>query len=151
VSPAERLTMDDEHRDRHWIGLASGNRSPTRPAGQSAPWSCWTAGSSAAGCPIAGDPTARAEIVALRARRGGAQHRLTGRPSRHQPVRCAVGRRCTRGSRLVWCRRCQAGAVRSVHRLLDDARLNHHVDVTAGVRAEECGARLSAFFRAKRT
>jgi tRNA(adenine34) deaminase len=40
--------------------------------------------------------------------------------------------------------------VRSLHRLLDDPRLNHRVEVTAGVRAEECGARLSDFFRAKR-
>jgi tRNA(adenine34) deaminase len=45
----------------------------------------------------------------------------------------------------------KAGAVRSVHRLLDDARLNHHIEVTAGVRAAECGARLGEFFRAKRT
>jgi tRNA(adenine34) deaminase len=44
----------------------------------------------------------------------------------------------------------KAGAVRSVHRLLDDARLNHRVEVTAGVRAEECGARLRDFFRARR-
>jgi tRNA(adenine34) deaminase len=44
----------------------------------------------------------------------------------------------------------KAGAVRSLHRLLDDPRLNHRVEVTAGVRAEECGARLSDFFRAKR-
>jgi tRNA(adenine34) deaminase len=44
----------------------------------------------------------------------------------------------------------KAGAVRSVHRLLDEARLNHRVEVTAGVRAAECGARLTAFFRATR-
>jgi tRNA(adenine34) deaminase len=44
----------------------------------------------------------------------------------------------------------KAGAVQSLFRLLEDARLNHHVAVTAGVRASECGSRLSEFFRTKR-
>jgi tRNA(adenine34) deaminase len=44
----------------------------------------------------------------------------------------------------------KAGAVRSLYRLLEDRRLNHQVAVTAGVRAEECGARLAEFFRTRR-
>jgi tRNA(adenine34) deaminase len=40
--------------------------------------------------------------------------------------------------------------VRSLYRLLEDRRLNHQVAVTAGVRAEECGARLTEFFRTRR-
>jgi tRNA(adenine34) deaminase len=44
----------------------------------------------------------------------------------------------------------KAGAVRSVFRLLDEPRLNHRIPVTAGVRAEECGAILTEFFRKKR-
>jgi len=44
----------------------------------------------------------------------------------------------------------KAGAVESLYRLLDDARLNHRVPHTGGVLADECGALLSEFFRNKR-
>jgi tRNA(adenine34) deaminase len=44
----------------------------------------------------------------------------------------------------------KAGAVTSVFRLVDEPRLNHRIAVTAGVRAQDCGAILSEFFRAKR-
>lgn len=41
----------------------------------------------------------------------------------------------------------KAGAAGSVHDLLRDRRLHHQVEVIAGVRAEECGALLTEFFR----
>src|SRR5512144_805716 len=44
----------------------------------------------------------------------------------------------------------KAGAVESLFRLLEDTRLNHRVEVTAGVRSAECGRRLSEFFRTRR-
>ncbi|MDZ4659947.1 MAG: tRNA adenosine(34) deaminase TadA [Bythopirellula sp.] len=44
----------------------------------------------------------------------------------------------------------KAGAVRSLYQLLEDARLNHRAEVTAGVLAEECGQVLSRFFQEKR-
>ncbi|MFN3190806.1 MAG: tRNA adenosine(34) deaminase TadA [Aureliella sp.] len=44
----------------------------------------------------------------------------------------------------------KAGAVDSLYRLLDDPRLNHRSQVTAGVMAEDCGALLTHFFREKR-
>ena len=44
----------------------------------------------------------------------------------------------------------KAGAVRSLYQLLQDARLNHRAEVTAGVLAEECGQVLSRFFQHKR-
>lgn len=44
----------------------------------------------------------------------------------------------------------KGGAVRSLYRLLEDERLNHRVDVVAGVLAAPCGQVLSDFFRAKR-
>ena len=44
----------------------------------------------------------------------------------------------------------KAGAVRTLYHVLDDARLNHHVAVTGGVLADECGAILSEFFTARR-
>jgi tRNA(adenine34) deaminase len=44
----------------------------------------------------------------------------------------------------------KAGAVHSLYQLLDDPRLNHRADVTAGVLAEPCGRVLSEFFQRKR-
>jgi tRNA(adenine34) deaminase len=44
----------------------------------------------------------------------------------------------------------KAGAVRSLYQLLEDSRLNHRAEVTAGVMAEECGQVLSQFFKQKR-
>lgn len=44
----------------------------------------------------------------------------------------------------------KAGAVDTLFRLLDDARLNHRCETTAGVLQEPCAAILSQFFQAKR-
>jgi tRNA(adenine34) deaminase len=44
----------------------------------------------------------------------------------------------------------KAGAVRSLYRLVEDERLNHRVQVTPGVLAEECGEVLREFFRKRR-
>jgi tRNA(adenine34) deaminase len=44
----------------------------------------------------------------------------------------------------------RAGAIESVHRLLDDPRLNHRVEALGGVLADECGALLREFFETKR-
>jgi tRNA(adenine34) deaminase len=44
----------------------------------------------------------------------------------------------------------KAGAVESLYRLFDDARLNHRVEHVGHVLAEECGQLLSEFFRGKR-
>ena len=44
----------------------------------------------------------------------------------------------------------KAGAVSSLFEVLDEPRLNHHVDVEGGVLAEECSKVLSDFFRALR-
>jgi tRNA(adenine34) deaminase len=101
------------------------------------------------------DPTAHAEILAMReAARELGNYRLTGATlyvTIEPCVMCCGAAVHARIARLVYgADDAKAGAVRSVHRLLDDARLNHRVEVTAGVRAAECGARLSEFFRAKR-
>ena len=101
------------------------------------------------------DPTAHAEIVALRA---AAQelgnYRLSGVTLYSTVEPCAM---CcgaivqARVARLVYgAADPKAGAVESLFRLLQDARLNHRVAVTAGVRADECGSRLSEFFRRRR-
>ncbi|OGK97044.1 MAG: hypothetical protein A3D33_18790 [Candidatus Rokubacteria bacterium RIFCSPHIGHO2_02_FULL_73_26] len=44
----------------------------------------------------------------------------------------------------------KAGAVESLHRLLDDARANHRVEAMGGVRAAEAAALLREFFETKR-
>ncbi|MFT2093021.1 tRNA adenosine(34) deaminase TadA [Paraglaciecola sp. 2405UD69-4] len=44
----------------------------------------------------------------------------------------------------------KTGAGGSIMNLLDDERLNHQIEVTSGVLAEECGAVLSDFFRMRR-
>ncbi len=101
------------------------------------------------------DPTAHAEIVALRAAAGAlGNYRLAGATLYVTVEPCAM---CcgaalqARVARLVYgAADPKAGAVRSLYRLLEDPRLNHRVEVAAGIRGAECGARLSEFFKAKR-
>jgi tRNA(adenine34) deaminase len=101
------------------------------------------------------DPTAHAEIVALRAAaRALGNYRLPDVTlySTVEPCAMCCGALVhARIARLVYgAADPKAGAVESLFRLLEDARLNHHVAVTAGVRAAECGSRLSEFFRTRR-
>jgi tRNA(adenine34) deaminase len=148
--------MDDEH----WMGLALEEAARAAGAGEVPIGAVvvldgrvLAAGHNA---PIARhDPTAHAEIVALReAARVAGNYRLPGATlyATIEPCAMCCGAAVhARIARLVYgADDAKAGAVRSVHRLLDEARLNHRVEVTAGVRAAECGARLTAFFRAKR-
>jgi tRNA(adenine34) deaminase len=153
--------MDDEHRDEQWMGLALEEAARAAEAGEVPVGAVVVLDgrllASGHNTPIAShDPTAHAEIVALRAAaREAGNYRLSGATLYVTIEPCAM---CcgaalhARIARLVYgADDAKAGAVRSVHRLLDDARLNHRVEVTAGVRATECGTRLSDFFRAKRT
>jgi tRNA(adenine34) deaminase len=102
------------------------------------------------------DPTAHAEIVALReAAQRLANYRLTGCTLYATVEPCAM---CTgaavlaRVERLVYgCADPKAGAVRSLFRLADDARLNHRIAVTQGVLEDECASLLRAFFRDRRS
>ena len=53
--------------------------------------------------------------------------------------------------RLIYgCDDPKAGAVRTLFRLCDDARLNHRVEVIGGILADECVSLLQNFFRAQR-
>lgn len=101
------------------------------------------------------DPTAHAEVMALRdaAQRLG-NYRLPGTTLYVTLEPCAM---CigaifhARVSRVVFgARDPKTGAAGSVIDLFAETRLNHHADVLGGVRAEECGALLSAFFAARR-
>ncbi len=102
------------------------------------------------------DPTAHAEIVALRdAARTAGNYRLTGAElfATMEPCPMCCGAAINaRVARVVYGAAApKAGAARTLYRLLDDARLNHQVEVVTGVRSAECGALLSEFFQRKRS
>ena len=104
----------------------------------------------------ASDPTAHAEIVALRdAARAAGNYRLAGAAlyTTVEPCPMCCGAALNaRVARVVYgAADPKAGAARTLYRLLDDARLNHEVGVVAGVRSAECAALLSEFFQKKRT
>ena len=44
----------------------------------------------------------------------------------------------------------KTGAVKSLYNIVTDQRLNHIIDVTSGILAEECSAILQQFFRRRR-
>ena len=101
------------------------------------------------------DPTAHAEIVALRqaaARIGN--HRL-GECTVYATIEpcsmCAGALIHARVSRLVYgASDPKAGAAGSALQVLNHPNLNHKMDVTAGVLAERCSAILQEFFRQRR-
>ncbi|MBM3734916.1 MAG: tRNA adenosine(34) deaminase TadA [Acidobacteria bacterium] len=101
------------------------------------------------------DPTAHAEIVALReAGAAVANYRLAGADlyATLEPcVMCAGALVHARIARLVFgSRDLRFGAVRTKFRLADCDVLNHRVEVVEGVLAGECVALLQAFFEARR-
>ncbi|MEX0756077.1 MAG: tRNA adenosine(34) deaminase TadA [Actinomycetota bacterium] len=101
------------------------------------------------------DPTAHAEILALRAaaervgswRLDGCTLYVTLEPC----AMCAGGSVLSRIDRLVvGAPDPKAGFVGSLGDLARDDRLNHCVEVTSGVLATECGDLLRSFFRDRR-
>ena len=103
----------------------------------------------------AGDPTAHAEIIALRAAArviGG--WRLTGCTlvvTLEPCTMCAGAAVLARVDRVVFgAADPKAGAVGSLWDVLRDRRLNHRPEVAGGVLAGECGALLREFFAARR-
>ena len=55
------------------------------------------------------------------------------------------------GSVDIAVRHDKAGAVRTLFQICEDARLNHRVEVTGGVRGPECAEILREFFRSRRS
>ncbi len=103
-----------------------------------------------------GDPTAHAEVLALRdaaaavgdRRLGGATLVVTLEPC---PM-CAGAVWAAQVGRVVFgAADLKAGAVGSLYNVAVDQRLNHTTEVTAGVRADECAAVLVDFFAARRS
>jgi tRNA(adenine34) deaminase len=102
------------------------------------------------------DPTAHAEIVAMRqAARASSNYRLTGcvlYVTLEPCAMCAGAMIHARLGRLVYgADDPKAGAAGSVLAVLNHPRLNHQLEVTRGVLAEECGELLRSFFRERRT
>ena len=101
------------------------------------------------------DPSAHAEIVALRAageRLGN--HRLVGTTlyvTLEPCAMCAMALVHARVARVVYgARDPKTGAAGSVFDTLVSERHNHRIEVTGGVLGEEAGAMLTAYFRRKR-
>jgi len=103
-----------------------------------------------------GDPTAHAELVAMRsAARVVGNWRLTGCTlvvTLEPCTMCAGAVTLARVDRLVFgATDPKAGAVGSLWDVVRDRRLNHHPEVIGGILAVDCGALLRHFFVARRT
>jgi tRNA(adenine34) deaminase len=101
------------------------------------------------------DPTGHAEIVALReACRSTGRWRVDGATvyvTLEPCPMCAGALVNARVERVVYgADDPKAGAVRTLYSICDDPRLNHRLEVEAGVMASECAQVLSDFFRAAR-
>ncbi len=106
--------------------------------------------------PIGGhDPTAHAEIVALRgAAKRQANYRLTGATLyvTIEPCQMCVGAMVhARIARVVYgAREPRAGAIESAMRAHEHAALNHRMSATGGVLEQECREMIQRFFRDRR-
>ncbi|WP_406677412.1 tRNA adenosine(34) deaminase TadA [Moorella sp. ACPs] len=99
-----------------------------------------------------GDPTAHAEIIALReAARVRGNWRLTGITlyvTLEPCPMCAGALVQARVKRLVYgAPDLRAGAVDSVVNLVENSSFNHQVEVISGIREEECRQLLKRFFQ----
>lgn len=104
---------------------------------------------------LTGDPTAHAEILALRdAAAQAGQWRLD------QATLVVTLEPCPMCAGAAWAARIdhivfgaddpRAGATGSLYNLAADPRLNHEAQVTSGVRADECASLLTDFFADQR-
>jgi tRNA(adenine34) deaminase len=102
-----------------------------------------------------GDPTAHAELLALRE---AARHARTWRLAEHALV--VTLEPCPMCAGAAWAARVplivfgaadpKAGAAGSLYNLAADPRLNHEAEVVPGVLADECGSLLTTFFEQRR-
>jgi len=101
------------------------------------------------------DPTAHAELLALRA---ASEVNGTWRLDAHALV--VTLEPCPMCAGAAWAARVpvlvygaadpKAGAAGSLYNFAADPRLNHTTEITAGVRAAECGQLLATFFASRR-
>ena len=104
---------------------------------------------------VQSDPTAHAEIIALR---DGAKHLQNYRllnttlyVTLEPCTMCAGAILHSRIKRLVFgASDYKTGAVGSRFHFFDDYKMNHTLEITSGVLVEECSQKLSAFFQKRR-
>lgn len=104
---------------------------------------------------LLGDPTAHAELLALRDAAGVVPgwrlDAVTLVVTLEPCVMCAGALVAARLGRLVFgAADLKGGACGSLYNVCADPRLNHEVPVVAGVRAAECAELLSSFFAGQR-
>jgi tRNA(adenine34) deaminase len=155
----ENVTPDE--RDRHWMSRAIGAAIGARELGEVPVGACvvTTDGTllSLAGnrTRIDHDPTAHAEVLALRAAGvATGNYRLNGVTvySTIEPcAMCAGALVHARVARLVYGAADERfGAVVSQFRLCDSSVLNHQMEISAGVMEAECRELMQTFFRHRR-
>jgi tRNA(adenine34) deaminase len=151
------MTMES---DEHYMDLALAEAKKAETAGEVPVGAVIVSGgnviSRAFNQPIsANDPTAHAEIIALRE---AARHQRNYRLSKAtmyctvEPcMMCAGAMIHARIDRLVFATPDpKAGSAGSIYNVLTDPRLNHRVDVISGIREDECAALLREFFARRR-
>jgi tRNA(adenine34) deaminase len=160
VRPLEWLRDNGDMNDADYMGLALQEACTAQAAGEVPVGAVVVHQGRVVGvgrnAPIgAHDPTAHAEIVALRAaalalgnyRLDDCELFVTLEPC----AMCSGAMLHARLRRVVFgAPEPKTGAAGSVLNLFEDARLNHQTVVRGGVRADECGALLSGFFQERR-
>ena len=101
------------------------------------------------------DPTAHAEIIALTQAAAALENwHLNGCTiyvTLEPCPMCAGALVLSRMDRLVYgCDDPKAGACKSLYNIVQDERLNHRLEVTSGVLADECSQQLQEFFAHRR-
>ena len=102
------------------------------------------------------DPTAHAEIIALTQAAAFLEswrlHDCTIYVTLEPCPMCAGALVLARIERLVYgCDDPKTGAVKSLYNIVQDERLNHRLEVTSGVLADECSKLLQEFFLRRRS
>jgi tRNA(adenine34) deaminase len=149
------VNIDDEYMRQALALAAQGALSGEVPVGALVVFDGQVIGSGS-NSPIARlDPTAHAEILAIRqAAAHLANYRLTGATlycTLEPCVMCAGALVAARVERLVFgARDLRFGGVRSKFQVADSAILNHRVEVVEGVMAVECVELLREFFGPQR-
>jgi tRNA(adenine34) deaminase len=146
--------------DEDYMDLALAEAEKANAAGEVPVGAIVVAGGLVVGCgfnrPISSnDPTAHAEIVAMReAARSLGNYRLPGATmycTVEPCMMCAGAMVHGRIGRLVFgTPDPKAGSAGSIYNVLSDPRLNHRVEVVSGIREDDCAALLRAFFAKRR-
>ena len=101
------------------------------------------------------DPTAHAEIIALTQAAAALENWHLNGCTMYVTLEpcpmCAGALVLSRMDRLVYgCDDPKTGAVKSLYNIVTDERLNHRLEVTSGVLAEQCSEQLQEFFARRR-